>query len=173
MKTLPDDVAALRAVALLNVSPDRFAEVLVDHGETDLAGFNDELYDVVAVVNELRALFAVADRDDAAARLNLLLARHGTVPQLVRHEGWDWHLHADRIEDTWANWLAASAALALATRLVSRPGVPWGTCTATECRRVFLDDGHGGGRRFCSSTCATRERVRRHRTSRETRRSPG
>ncbi len=81
----------------------------------------------------------------------------------MRHEGWDWHLHVDTGEDApWADWLAASAALELATMLAGADGVPWGECDA-GCGRVFVHDGRGGERRYCSTTCATRERVRRHR----------
>lgn len=164
MNTLRHD-AAERAVALVNAAPIDIPDVLRQGGETDLAGLDDELEPFCAVLAALRAVFAETDRDEAATRLNALLARHGAVPQLVRHEGWDWHLHVDLVDDTWTNWLASSAALALAQRLVERPGVPWGVCAADGCGRAFLDDGHGGGRRHCSTTCATRERVRRHRAA--------
>ena len=150
-------------MAAVNASDRDLATVLAEQGETNLDGLHEELDDVAAVVDDLRAVFALTDRDRAAARLNELLARHGAVPQLVRHEGWDWHLHADRVDDTWANWLASSAALALAARLAARDDVPWGTCADRDCDRAFLDDGHGARRRYCSPTCATRERVRRHR----------
>ncbi len=142
------------------------------HGETDLTGLEGEADRFTAVLADLRAVFATTDRDEAAARLNELLARHGAVPQLVRHQGWDWHVHVDRVDDTWSNWLASSAAMALALRLVERAGVPWGRCAAAGCGRCFLDDGQGGGRRYCSPTCATRERVRRHRAA-VSRRAPG
>ena len=35
-----------------------------------------------------------ASRDDAVAIVNEMLADAGAVPQLVRHDEWDWHLHA-------------------------------------------------------------------------------
>lgn len=160
--------AAARAIALVNAAPAEYAAVLADHGETNLRGLDDELGEVAAVVAELRGVLGIDDRDQAARRLNQLLAYHGAVPQLVRHEGWDWHLHVDRVDDTWANWLSSSAALALAARLAARTGVPWGICAADGCGRAFLDDGHGGSRRYCSPTCATRQRVRNHRAARKT-----
>ena len=168
MRTLQDDDlhdAAQRAVDVVNATGD-LADVLRAHGETDLAGLDAEAAELAAVVAELRAVLELTDRDRAAAALNVLLARHGAVPQLVRHEGWDWHVHVDRVEDTWSNWLGSSAAMALALRLAARPGVPWGVCADEACGRAFLDDGHGGERRHCSSRCATRQRVRRHRAGR-------
>lgn len=164
MNTLRHD-AARRAVDLVNADPADVLEVLRQHGETDLSGFDGEADQFAAVLGELRAVLATTDRDEAAERLNELLAWHGAVPQLVRHQGWDWHVHVDRVDDSWTNWLASSAAMALALRLVERPGVPWGVCAAAGCGRCFLDDGLGGGRRHCSPTCATRERVRRHRAA--------
>jgi len=161
--------AAVRAVDLVNAEPADVPAVLVAHGETNLTGLAAEREQLHGVLAELRALLAITDRSEAAVRLNSLLTRHATIPQLVRHEGWDWHLHVDRVDDTWSNWLASSAALALAGRLTARSNVPWGTCAAHGCARAFLDDGHGGTRRYCSPVCATRQRVRDHRTVRRNR----
>ena len=84
----------------------------------------------------------------------------------MRHEGWDWHVHVDRADDApWDEWLASSAALALATLLAGSLELPWGECAAAGCRRVYVHDGRGDPRRYCSTTCATRERVRRHRAA--------
>ena len=106
------------------------------------------------------------DRDAAAAGLNALLAAFAGPPRLVRHEGWDWHLHVDRADDApWAEWLAASAALALATRLVGRRRRAVGRVRRRGARGAFVHDGRGGDRRCCSTTCASRERVRRHRAA--------
>jgi predicted RNA-binding Zn ribbon-like protein len=38
-----------------------------------------------------------------------------------------------------------------------------GCCAATNCTDVFVDRSPGNNRRFCSTTCHTRERVARHR----------
>src|SRR4051794_30953291 len=35
-----------------------------------------------------------ADRDRAVDLVNRMLADAGAVPQLVRHDVWDWHVHA-------------------------------------------------------------------------------
>jgi predicted RNA-binding Zn ribbon-like protein len=109
-------------------------------------------------------VLVTTDRDAAAERLNALLDRHAGRPRLVRHEGWDWHVHADVTDDApWAAWLASSAALALATMLAGSASLPWGECRSDGCGRSFVHDGRGGERRYCSARCSTRERVRRHR----------
>jgi predicted RNA-binding Zn ribbon-like protein len=149
------------------------AAVLESFGEHDVVIDPEELADLVDVCRRLRAVLVSIDRDEAATRLNRLLADHPARPRLVRHEGWDWHLHVDSVDDApWAEWLASSASLELAGVLVAAEGVPWGECAAAGCERVFVHDGRGGDRKYCSTTCATRERVRRHRAI-SRRRRPG
>ena len=176
MRTLHDGsaVAARRAAALVDaveaggrrdLAP-AIVEVLESFGERDVRLGPDEVDGIVAMCGRLRAVFVAADRDAAAAMLNELLARYAAAPRLVRHEGWDWHVHVDRADDApWDEWLASSAALALATLLTGSPGLPWGECASAGCRRVYVHDGRGDPRRYCSATCATRERVRRHRAA--------
>jgi len=166
VRTLQPEIE--RAVALVNLgdpTATSMAAVLESWGEHDVVLGPEDVAAIVAVLGDLRALFATIDRDAAADRLNDLLAAHAGPPRLVRHEGWTWHLHLDRADDApWHEWLASSAALALATRLVAADGgVPWGICAADGCAAAFVHDGRGGARRWCSTTCASRERVRRHR----------
>ena len=137
------------------------AAVLESFGEHDVRIDRGELDDLVDVSTRLREVLVCTDRDEAATLLNELLAEYAARPRLVRHEGWDWHLHVDSADDApWAEWLASSAALALANVLVAADGVPWGECAADGCERVYVHDGRGGDRRYCSTTCSTRERVR-------------
>jgi hypothetical protein len=166
-----DDAPVARALALVDlvhrdgrdVDPRALGAVLEAHGEHDVALTRREARDLADVCRRLRAILVAPSRDDAADGLNALLADFGAPPRLVHHGGWDWHLHVDAGDDaSWAAWLASSAALALATRLAASDTVPWGECSA-RCGRVFVHDGRGGARRYCSPTCATRERVRRHR----------
>jgi predicted RNA-binding Zn ribbon-like protein len=135
------------------------------HGERRPRLTSADVESITAVCHELRAVLRERDRGRAARRLNSLLAEYAGPPRLVRHEGWDWHLHVDRADDApWHEWLAASASMALAMVLAQSHGEPpWGECAGDGCRRLFVHDGRGGDRRYCSTTCATRERVRRHR----------
>jgi hypothetical protein len=136
-------------------------DVLRAHGEPErlrargaqVAGLRDTL-------GRLHAVLVEPDADRAAAGLNALLADVAGPPRLVREPGTPWHVHVHRDENgSWAAWLAASGAMALALALADAGEVPWGTCAADGCERVHVHDGRGGARRFCSTRCATRSRV--------------
>jgi hypothetical protein len=177
MSTLQEPFAGLRnalarTVDLVNtveaadgLPRDRLASVLVRHGEVIDDRFDSrEAARCQSVIGRLGAVTRIDDVDQAAAALNVLLARWCSPPRLVRHEGWPWHLHLDRRDDdTWNRWIGASGAFALAASLSGRTTVPWGRCAASDCDRAFVHDDRGGVRRFCSPRCASRTRVRRHR----------
>jgi predicted RNA-binding Zn ribbon-like protein len=155
--------AAALTGALLREQPSR-AEVeaiLVRYGEPEPVGLTDhdlsELRDAAA---KLLSVFLATTTDEAAERLNALLAEHAAPPRLTAHDGTPWHLHVDASDDEpWATWLLASSSLALATIVADRQAPPGGICAAHDCTQPFVDLGHGGARRFCSEPCATRTRV--------------
>jgi predicted RNA-binding Zn ribbon-like protein len=108
---------------------------------------------------EMRAVFsavAAGAIDDAAHRVNALLARTGARPELERHDGEPWHLHfhaGDRsLVHGWAAGCATSLAVILGGPLYERLGV----CTAPHCDRVYVDTSKNGTRRFCSTACQNR-----------------
>ncbi|MFC4004656.1 CGNR zinc finger domain-containing protein [Prauserella oleivorans] len=167
----PFDVVT-RAADLLDVllreSPTvaEVSAVLVDHGEREPLGLTEQ--DVAAmraVAPELREVFAATTTDQAAERINALLARYAHPPRLTAHGGsHPWHLHADRDDDgPWAEWLMSSTCLAMAFALAERQRPPGGVCASAACGRPFADLGGGSPRRYCSARCATRERVAAHR----------
>jgi hypothetical protein len=143
-------------------------DTLEQFGERGVTLRGSDVDAIAAVCAALSAVLAEPDRDRAVLLLNRLLAEHAGPPRLVRHGGWDWHVHVDRSDDApWHAWLAASAAMAMATMLTeSTAGVPWGQCDADGCGRLFVHDGRGGERHYCSTTCSSRERVRRYRRRR-------
>ncbi|SFQ34813.1 CGNR zinc finger domain-containing protein [Amycolatopsis arida] len=142
------------------------SEVLLRHGEREPLGLTErDLVPLRAAAVDLRRVFAAEDVDEAAALLNELLARHAHPPRLTTHGGaHDWHLHVDSRDDaSWDEWLRTSSALALAVLLAERQQAPGGICAARGCGRPFVTAGSGSPRRYCSSRCATRERVAAHR----------
>ena len=50
--------------------------------------------------------------DDAAALVNALLREARALPQLVKHDGWDYHLHATSPDAPLADRIAVDAAMA-------------------------------------------------------------
>lgn len=127
--------------------------------------FADQIDDVVAVIREIGRFVDITDAAEAATTINDWLAAAGSAPRLVHEPGWGWHLHADPVEADWATWLSASSALAFAVALADHARPVWGRCAAPGCARPFLDRGRRAPQQFCSPTCATRERVRRHRAT--------
>ncbi len=156
-KSLRDDTAILER---LNIC-------LKEYGEngnvtsSDLVTFGkvaDRLYDV----------FASGSPTQAANLLNTILAKHAQAPRLTNHGESPWHLHVDSDDHaSWAEWFAASSALALATLLAEKQRNPGGVCLSATCKKPFIDLGKGGGRSYCSPRCASRERVAAYRKTKK------
>jgi predicted RNA-binding Zn ribbon-like protein len=114
---------------------------------------------LAGVAGELRAVFealAREDVDDAAGRVNGLLARTGAHPYLERHDGEPWHLHYHGIQEGLATGWAAGCAAGLAVVLGGPEWGRLGVCTAPRCDRVYVDTSRNGTRRFCSTACQNR-----------------
>ena len=112
------------------------------------------------VAAELRGVFtavAAGDIDDAAHRVNGMLAATGAHPLLERHDGETWHIHFhaagghSRVSG-WAAGCATGLAVVLGGEHYDRLGV----CTAPHCDRVYVDTSRNGSRRFCSTACQNR-----------------
>src|SRR5690242_4886727 len=114
-----DTVASLQAaVALVNSAspPDTLTT------EAQLEAFFTEyrytgappvdLADVRALRAPLRELLT-ADRDTAVQIVNRILTEHTAVPQLVRHDGEDYHLHAVGPDTPFAVRIAVETAMAM------------------------------------------------------------
>ncbi|MGC4939058.1 CGNR zinc finger domain-containing protein [Kribbella sp. DT2] len=104
----------------------------------------------------------------AAGMLNGLLAEYAVRPYLSDHDGTPWHLHVARPEASWAEWLAAGAALGLSGFAAAHGFGAIGVCAAGDCERVFVNPAARRPRRFCTPTCASRTRVASHRARRAT-----
>ncbi|MEV5573763.1 CGNR zinc finger domain-containing protein [Spirillospora sp. NPDC052269] len=145
------------------------ASLLHAHGEPTRPEITDE--DVAAlgaVADRLWGIFGAQDTETAARLINGLLAETAAPPRLSAHDGTFWHLHADRSDDApWAEWFAASSALALAVLLAERRALPGGLCASASCGRPFVMTGRGAPRRYCSARCGSRERVASHRRARK------
>ncbi|PJN28038.1 CGNR zinc finger domain-containing protein [Kitasatospora sp. CB02891] len=166
--------SARRAAAVINAfagepAPADLAAILRAHGEPDpvdlTAGDVDALRTAAAL---LREVFVAPDTDGAAAVLNRLLRERTGPLRLTTHGGaTGWHPHLDHDDDApWDDWLIASSCLALAVLVWERGRPPGGSCAASRCGNVYLAQGSGIERRYCSRRCATRERVAAHRRAR-------
>lgn len=145
------------------------ADVLLAHGEREpLVLTERDVAELKQAASELREVFAARTVEDAALLLNDLLVRYAHPPRLATHGGrYPWHVHVDAADDApWAEWLMASSCHALAMLLAEHQRPPGGLCASPSCGRPFVDAGGGSPRRYCSSRCATRERVAAYRRRR-------
>ncbi|MGW4226828.1 CGNR zinc finger domain-containing protein [Streptomyces bauhiniae] len=164
----------INALADDHPAPADVTAVLRAYGETDVDLSPREVTEMRASAVLLREVFAAEDTNTAAATLNRLLHAHTGRLRLSSHDGTTpWHPHLDRADDApWAEWLLASSCLALTVLLWDRQRPPGGTCASPSCDNVYVTQGSGPPRRYCSRRCATRERVAAHRRARAEREAP-
>lgn len=108
----------------------------------------------------------VMDADAAAALVNALLRERTALPQLVKHDGWDYHIHATSPEAPLADRMAVEAAMAFADVIRVGELARLRTCAAGDCDDVHVDLSKNRSRRFCSVTCANRVNVAAYRQRR-------
>ncbi|MFF0264336.1 CGNR zinc finger domain-containing protein [Kribbella sp. NPDC004536] len=144
-------------------SPAAVREFLVEHGESDPITIDDAGLEAVRAVREqLRPVFR-AEPAEAARVLNGLLEENAVRPYLSDHDGSPWHLHVAKPGATWAEWLAATTALGLASFVAAHGSKALGVCAAVDCERVFVNAAEKRPRRFCTPRCASRTRVASYR----------
>ncbi len=105
-------------------------------------------------------------KDEAAAWVNAELRQASALPQLVKHDGWDYHLHATPPEAPLAARMAVEAAMAFADVVRSDQLDRLRACAADDCDDVLVDLSKNRSRRFCSLTCANRVNVAAYRLRR-------
>jgi Conserved protein containing a Zn-ribbon-like motif, possibly RNA-binding len=114
-----------------------------------------ELSSVLRVRDELRALWTLP-RDDQVAEINRWLREVDALPVLVRHDRFDWHLHATVADAPLADRMRAEGALALAEVVRARATDRMRVCAAHDCAGLLLDQSRNGSKRFCSVRCGNR-----------------
>ncbi len=163
---------ALRAaVALVNSAgdPDTMTTVEDVNAFYDEHGYTgarprtrDDLQAARALREPLRRLLT-AERDAAVPLVNAILAEHRALPQLLRHDALDWHLHAVELNAPFATRVAVETALAMVDVIRSDEMSRLGICAAGDCEDVALDLSRNRSRRFCSTACGNRAAVAAYR----------
>jgi predicted RNA-binding Zn ribbon-like protein len=167
-----DTVASLRAaVDLVNSGeePDTLTTVAelgawyAKHGYTGRHdGDEAELGALRALRPVLRELLT-ANRDRAAALVNTMLAEAGAVPQLMRHDGLDWHIHAVPRDAPLERRVVVETAMAMVDVIRTDELSRLSVCADDRCGGLVLDLSRNRSRRFCSTTCANRNAVAAYR----------
>lgn len=168
------EAALLAMVALVNsaeepdtlTTAEELAEFLDDHEFTGTRlGSDAELEAVRALRPRLRELLT-SDRDAAAGLVNDLLGGEHALPQLVRHDEHDWHIHAVAADAPLASRIAVEAAMAMVDVIRADEMSRLGICADDDCEGIVLDLSRNRSRRFCSTVCGNRAAVAAYRARR-------
>ncbi|WP_203434218.1 CGNR zinc finger domain-containing protein [Jiangella asiatica] len=161
------DEGALLAAALVDrrlTSPADVARLAAEHDV--LLERTPTPSDVAGLIEWQAALTEVVDAATDAARvaaLNRLLARGTSHPSISTHDGTRPHVHFRPDGVSVTRQLAAITAFGLAWFLTQRGLHRFARCAAGDCTSTFADVTRNGRQRYCSTRCANRSAVRRHR----------
>lgn len=120
------------------------------------------LTEVQALREPLRELLT-ASRDEAAEIVNQWLAEAGALPQLVRHDALDWHIHALPTDAHVPVQIRVETAMALIDVIRADEMSRLSVCEDENCDGVVLDLSRNRSRRYCSTACSNRAAVAAYR----------
>ncbi|MGW4241066.1 CGNR zinc finger domain-containing protein [Nocardia sp. NPDC004722] len=121
-----------------------------------------ELAAVRAQRAPLRRLLT-ADRDTAVELVNGILAKHRAVPQLVRHDALDYHIHAVAPDAPLEVRIAVETAMAMIDLIRADELSRLAICADESCEGIVLDMSRNRSRRYCSVACTNRNAVAAYR----------
>ena len=168
-----DTEVALQAAAALANTADGEQEELPDMAALDefvhtwgwtgtRRRTEDELRDVRALRPWLRQLWG-AGREQAVGMVNALLREANAVPQLVRHDGWDYHMHATPPDAPLATRMAVEAAMAFTDVIRADELGRLRICDFPGCGNVVVDLSKNRSKRYCDQGCGNRAAVAAYR----------
>ncbi|CAN5335462.1 CGNR zinc finger domain-containing protein [soil metagenome] len=172
------EVALLALAALVNT-----AGALSDSGEDELVGGEQldafaeqfrysgsrthdegELQAVQAIRDRLQALWELGEEGAVVDLLNDLLREYEALPQVVRHDGWGWHVHAVDAGRPLADRIAVESALAVVDLIRSEEFSRLRRCEADDCDAVMVDLSRNRSKRYCDvGNCGNRANVAAYR----------
>lgn len=169
-----DTLDALRAAAaLINTLPGRshdgadhltsFADVEAWMEDFPYTGHirreDDEARAIAGIRPRLERLWEV-ERNEAVPLVNAMLRDGQALPQLVIHDGYDWHVHATHDSDEFATRILVEAAMAFVEVIRSDNYQRMRTCEAEDCNAVYVDFSKNGSKRYCDTgNCGNRMNV--------------
>lgn len=111
----------------------------------------------------LRELWAL-DRDSAVPVVNAMLHDSNAVPRLVRHDAYDWHIHATPDDGPLADRILIEAAMAFVDVIRADAYERIRVCSADDCGAVYVDFSRNGSKRYCDTgNCGNRMNVNAYR----------
>jgi predicted RNA-binding Zn ribbon-like protein len=110
----------------------------------------------------LRRVWQVTE-ERAVEIVNELLREANALPQLVRHDEWDYHLHATPPDAPLATRMAVEAAMALVDVVRSKELSRLRICALPSCDNVVVDLSKNRSKRYCEGGCGNRAAVAAYR----------
>jgi predicted RNA-binding Zn ribbon-like protein len=136
----------------------------------DRAHTGQELAQVHALRPRLEQLWH-ADEDDAVDLVNGMLREAAALPRLVKHDEWDYHLHATPADAALSVRMMVEAAMAFIDVIRMKELDRLRVCSADDCDDAVVDLSKNRSRRFCDSGCGNRANVAAYRARRAARSS--
>lgn len=169
------EVALQAAAALVNTatvpdaitSPDELDAFVREWGWTgDRVHDERELQQVRRLRPRLRAIWLGAE-EEIVEGVNTLLADARALPHLVRHDEYDWHLHATTPQAPLAERMAVEAAMALVDVVRTGETSRLRICEADDCADVLVDLSRNRSKRYCDGGCGNRVAAAAYRARRQ------
>lgn len=174
------EVALVAATALVNTAGgdgERLPDVpaldafVSAYGWTGRHEHSDaELQSVRALRPRLRRIW-YEDEDGVVRIVNGLLRESSALPQLVRHDGEPYHLHATPPHAPLATRMAVEAAMAFVDVVRSGELSRLRICDYPSCADVVVDLSKNRSKRFCDAGCGNRAAVTAYRARKAAARS--
>ena len=156
VNTLDSEVELLPDLASL----DEFVRTWGWTGERDYD--NAELKAVRDLRPRLRRMWEL-DEQGIVQLVNELLREANALPQLVKHDQWDYHLHATPSQAPLATQMAVDAAMAFVDVVRGQELSRLRICAADDCDNAVVDLSKNRTKRFCDGGCGNRAAVAAYR----------
>ena len=156
VNTLDGELELLPDLASL----DEFVRTWGWTGERDYD--NAELEAVRDLRPRLRRLWEL-DEQGIVQLVNELLREANALPQLVKHDQWDYHLHATPSQAPLATQMAVDAAMAFVDVVRGQELTRLRICAADGCDNAVVDLSKNRSKRYCDGGCGNRAAVAAYR----------
>lgn len=95
--------------------------------------------------------------------MNRMLAERRAVPSLVRHDGFDYHVHAMPGDAPLHHRISVETAMAMIDVIRTDEMNRLSVCADPTCEGLVVDVSRNRSRRFCSTGCGNRAAVAAYR----------
>lgn len=127
---------------------------------------DDAEREAVAALRPVLREFWTLDEAAVVEQVNLLLREESALPQLVKHDSWDWHLHATPDDAPLASRWSVETAMALVDLVRADELRRLRQCAAPDCDGVLIDLSRNRSKRYCELGCGNRLNVAAYRARR-------